>query len=106
MHEFLFERGRVVAPKAEFRLVFTHVQKVPATGAVRLVARKTVTFLYRRVHHLLLPFGVMALAAERRTLGRQFKAFPTLDWMFLDLLLVAGEAVPLLDGGVGILQCA
>jgi hypothetical protein len=48
----------------------------------------------------------MTLAAKRRALGRQIEALPTFDRMFLDLLLVAGETVPLFDGRVRILQCA
>jgi hypothetical protein len=103
VEELPLEFCRVVTTKAESILVFAHIQKVPAFPAVGIVACQAVTLLYRRVDIFLLPFGVMTLAAECRALGRQFKALLPLNGMFLYLLLVAGETVPLFDGGVGIL---
>jgi hypothetical protein len=56
------------------------------------------------MHYFHLTFGVMALAAERTTLGRQFEALAPLDRMLLDFLQMARKAILLFNGLVGMLQ--
>ncbi|MBK5273646.1 MAG: hypothetical protein JJE30_01150 [Desulfuromonadales bacterium] len=43
----------------------------------RLQPGKIVTFLYRRVHHLLIPKRIVTLFAQQGYLGNQFPAFFT-----------------------------
>jgi len=74
MHEFLLERGAVVAPQTEFSPVLSGIQQEPSGASVRLVAGKTVTVLNRRMHHLLLPERCVAFCAECGHLGLQFPA--------------------------------
>jgi hypothetical protein len=75
VHELLLEGGTVMTPETEICPVLAGVQQKPSRGPVRLVAAKTVTIPYRRVHDLLLPEGVVALIAQDRHLGCQL---PTL----------------------------
>jgi hypothetical protein len=93
VHEFLFERRAFMTPQAERCLVLAHFQQKPSGGPVRLVAGKTVTVFYRRVHHLLLPERSVARCAKRWHLGSQFPAFSTQYRVYLIFLLVTRKTI-------------
>jgi hypothetical protein len=62
-----------MAPQTEVSPVLANIQKKTVRTTVRLVAGKTFTILYRRVHHLLLPKSIVALRAKHGNLGHQFE---------------------------------
>ena len=84
--------------------VVAGVEQESSAGAVRLVAGKAVTFLYRGVHDLLAPHAVMAGFAQRPTDGREFEAFGTLQRVLLGTLHVAAETVAVLDRPMQLLE--
>lgn len=104
VHELLLERGAVMAPEAEVCPVLAKVQQKPAGAPVRLVAGKTVTLLYRLMHHLLLPKNFVTLCAERWHLGHQFPALCTQQGMLRIYLPVARKAIFFLYRGVRFLR--
>ena len=75
VHELPFKRFGAMARDTEFGSILTHVQQKLAGAAVWLMAGKTVTIFYRRVHYFLFTKGVVTLRAETRDFDNQFPAF-------------------------------